>query len=56
MNTNTNYLIRVLEAAQNARPGTVSVMQIAHEPDCPRPRGGVCTCRDDQINVEVRPL
>ncbi len=36
------------------RPGTVTELRHWHEPDCPRPRGGACTCV--AVDVEAIPF
>jgi hypothetical protein len=33
------------------KPGTVTELRHWHEPDCPRPRGGACTC--SAVDVEI---
>jgi hypothetical protein len=43
------YLARLLAlyAAGNLRGGQVYRVQVAHDDDCPRLRGGDCTCKPD---------
>lgn len=36
-------------------PGTVTVLELWHDPDCRRPQGGPCTCADGP-DSRLRPL
>lgn len=40
------YLVKVMKAAGGLTPGTLSVAELWHEPECRRPAGGPCTCPD----------
>ena len=43
-----DYLAELVALAHSGRlpivPGTVAVLDVAHDPDCQRPDGGPCTC------------
>ncbi len=45
----TDYLTRLLQAHAHGafKPGTVTVLTVAHEPPCQRAHGGPCTCQPD---------
>jgi hypothetical protein len=48
----------VIRAARKAslKPGTLTRARVWHEPDCPRPSGGPCTCKPHQIRVDLVPI
>jgi hypothetical protein len=35
------------------RPGTLSELRFHHRHDCPRPKGGKCICRPDELELEI---
>lgn len=48
--------VQAIERARQAGaipaiPGTVSVLRVAHDGDCPRLHGGLCRCQPD---IELR--
>jgi hypothetical protein len=49
------YASNVIEAPSKAqlRRGTFTEVRVWHRHDCPRPRGGLCTCKPYEIDVEV---
>lgn len=47
----TGYVDRVLEFARTREPGTVTVVRVEHDPDCPRLVNGPCRCAPDIVAV-----
>ena len=46
------YHRKVVEAwRQQLRPGTLREAIVWHDSDCPRPRGGRCTCRKPDVEI-----
>jgi hypothetical protein len=54
-----DVLARVLAAmlaTDRLRRGTVTSLEVLHDPNCPRPRGGVCTCVEPELLLDGRPV
>lgn len=49
MNDRGNYLKKILDMP--TRPGQAVVVEVRHDPGCPRLTGGVCTCRPDVVQL-----
>lgn len=49
------YLERARELARRAKPGTLNVIEVLHDPDCAIWRGRPCNCVPDMRMREVQP-
>lgn len=53
--TPPTWLLDALALAAGLEPGSVSVLQIAHDDECPHLTGGRCSCEPDFRLVTVDP-
>jgi hypothetical protein len=39
--------------ARMTRPGALTELRYHHRHDCPKPKGGQCICRPDELDLEI---
>lgn len=45
------YLAQVLELGRRVAPGTVGIIEIRHDAECPAPAGGPCSCTNPEVRM-----